>query len=279
MNAVELKSTLRKLQLTQLEILKEIDAFCRKNNIKYSLYAGSLLGAVRHKGFIPWDDDLDICMERKEYDKFIRMWLENKPDGYILQNKEIEANFSQSFTKIRKDHTTFLQKGETPGLYHTGIFVDVFPIDRMPNGRIAKAVFWLRCMIYQLYTREFIPPKASTFTKIIAGILLKTTTSEHRKEIRNKLLKKIRKYDINYKLNPIAIETVASMHSYCPVNMLDSFTFLKFEDDEFMCFEAWDEYLKCKYGDYRKLPPKGEQNWKHCPVILDFEHNYEEIHQ
>lgn len=278
MNDVELKLKLRKLQLTQLEILKVIDEFCQKNDIKYSLYAGSLLGAVRHNGFIPWDDDLDICMERLEYNKFVQIWLKSKPTGYILQNKEIEPNFSQSFTKIRKDHTTFLQQGEMPGLYHTGIFVDIFPIDRLPKGKIAKVVFEIRCMIYQLYTREFIPPKAGKVTKIIAGILLKITTSKHRQKIRKELLKKISKYDANRKLKPVTIETIASMHSYYPVDMLDEFTFLKFEDGKFMCFKAWDEFLKCKYGDYRKLPPKEQQNWKHCPVILDFEYNYEEIH-
>lgn len=273
----DLEANLRELQLTQLEILKVIDKFCKINNIKYSLYAGSLLGAVRHKGFIPWDDDLDICMERSEYDRFIRKWKETCFDEYILQNKETEPRFTQSFTKIRKDHTTFLQKGERTGEYHTGIFVDIFPIDRMPDDGFAKKLFDFRCMLYQLYTREFVPPKANRFVKIGTSILLMCTPLKIRKKIRIRLLKQITKNNSNRDLNTSSISTKESIKIRFPKDMFDSYTFLEFEGEKFMCFTDWDEHLKCAFGDYMKLPPKEEQKWKHHPLIIDFARNLEEI--
>lgn len=273
----ELDTMLRELQLTQLEILKIIDDFCRENDIKYSLYAGSLLGAVRHQGFIPWDDDLDICMERSEYDKFIKEWMTIAPKGYILQNKDIDPEFTQSFTKIRKDHTTFLQSDDKKGKYHTGIFVDVFPIDRMPNGKFARKLFKFRCMLYQLFTREFVPSRAGKFSKMVTSILLKCTSKNSRKKLRSELLKQITRNNDNRSLNTAAIETMASLKTCFPSDMLDAYVFLKFEDGEFMCFKDWDEHLKCKFGDYMKLPPEEERAWKHHPLIIDFERNYEEI--
>lgn len=268
---------LRKLQLTQLEILKVIDKFCRENQIRYSLYAGSLLGAVRHKGFIPWDDDLDICMARSEYNKFIKKWTEQKPSGYILQNKETEPDFTQSFTKIRKDHTAFLQSMDNGGKYHKGIFVDIFPIDRMPEEGMRRKHFQFRCMLYQLYTREFIPSKSQGIVKCLAAVLLKLSSQEQRYQKRIKLLGKITENNDNHSLNTAAIETVESMKTEFPSDMLDSYTYLKFEDGEFMCFEKWDEHLRCKFGDYMEMPPESQRVWKHHPVVLDFERNYEEI--
>ena len=103
------KTQQQKLWDVQLDILNLIDQVCSKNDLQYSLYAGTLLGAVRHKGFIPWDDDLDICMPREDYEKFLKIWKDEDHPGYILQNKRNTPLFTQSFTKIRKDHTTFLQ--------------------------------------------------------------------------------------------------------------------------------------------------------------------------
>ena len=145
---------LRTLQCTQLELLKVFDRFCREHDLHYSLYAGTLLGAVRHKAFIPWDDDLDVCMSRTEYDRFVALWSENHHPGYILQNKGNTPAFSQSFTKLRKDHTTFLQDIEEANAYHTGIFIDIFPIDRIPSGKVSRCIFKWNCMKYQLLRSE-----------------------------------------------------------------------------------------------------------------------------
>lgn len=272
-----MEAKLRPLQLTMLEILKVFDKFCREHELKYSLYAGSLLGAVRHKGFIPWDDDLDVCMARAEYDRFIALWEQSPPEGYILQNKENSPEFWQSFSKIRKDHTTFLQEDREAGKYHTGIFLDVFPIDRIPNGKLNRLLFKWNCMKYQLLTREFVPQKESSVVRSGASLILAFSPKKGRAKTRQKLLKKITKYNDRRDLETVAIETMASLRKPFASDMLDAYIDLPFENGEFMCFAGWDDHLRRKFGDYMQLPPVEDRAWRHHPLIIDFEHNYEEL--
>lgn len=269
-------SNLRKLQLVQLEILEIIDRVCREHNISYSLYAGTLLGAVRHHGFIPWDDDLDICMERSEYDRFLTVWTYAHPDGYLLQNKENTPTFTQSFSKIRKEHTTFLQYEWEAGRYHTGIFVDIFPIDRMPDGILSRSLFQWRCMQYQLLTREFVPPKGSRLQKLISRIILSVLPAEKRTAKRQKLIHMITK-DQDHNHHTVATERLATMKVALPPDLFDHYERLPFESGQYMCFSRWKDYLIEKFGDYMTLPPEEERTWMHHPLILDFEHDYEQL--
>jgi len=268
---------LRKLQLTQIGILKVIDQICRKHGIQYSLYAGTLLGAVRHQGFIPWDDDLDICMARDDYNRFIEIWDTVPHDGFILQNKENSPAFTQSFTKIRKDHTTFLQDEREIGLYHTGIFVDIFPVDRLPAGKLAQIQFYWNVMQYQLFTREFIPSKANGIVKLISELFLNAVPVGKREQKRKKLLAKITAHNNNPSLQAVSIETIESMKQHHSPYMFDEYVELSFDSEAFMCYAGWDNHLKVKYGDYMQLPPESERVWKHHPILIDFEHNYEEL--
>ena len=268
---------LRQLQLTMLETLKVLDTFCRKHNIKYSLYAGTLLGAVRHQGFIPWDDDLDVCMSREEYDRFIALWEEEQPEGYILQNKENTPAYWQSFSKIRKDHTTFLQEEREAGKFHTGVFLDIFPLDRMPNGKLSRAIFKWRCMKYQLLTREFVPPKAGLVTRLGSAVILACTPKISRERIRRNILKKITRFNGRHDLDIAAIETMGSLRKTYAPDMPEAFVELPFEDGTYMCFAQWDDYLHREFGDYMQLPPEEERAWRHHPIVIDFEHNYEEL--
>lgn len=269
---------LRKVQLTELEILEVIADFCSQNQIGYSLCGGSLIGAIRHGGFIPWDDDIDILMKRNDLDRFISLWQNDHPDGYLLQTKEINApDIEISFVKIRKDNTTFLQFETERGKHHVGIFVDIFPLDRMPSGKLQKLFFYWHCIKYQLYVREFVPPNANVLVKCVTKLLLITSTKESRKKKRRQLLKKITKYNDDESLEAVAIETLKSMRITYSPDIMDSLVPIRFEGKEFLCFKKWKEYLEKFYGDYMKLPPIEERKWAHHPIIIDFEHNYEDL--
>lgn len=270
---------LRTLQLTQLELLKVFDQICRKHDIKYSLYAGSLLGAVRHKGFIPWDDDLDVCMSRAEYDRFISVWPQEETEGYVLQNKDIAPAFFQSFTKIRKDHTAFVMYESEKGQFHTGIFLDIFPIDRIPNGKLNRMLFKWHCMVYQLMVKGFAPPLSGAAVRFGSNVILALTPKSRREAVRRKMLKKITRYNDQRELETVAIETMGSIRKTFAPDMLDEYVYLPFEDGEFMCFAGWEDHLRRKFGDYMQLPPEEERAWRHHPIVLDFECSYEELQE
>ena len=140
--------TLRKLQLTELELMQEVDRICRKNRIKYSLDGGTLLGAVRHKGFIPWDDDADIMMTRKEYERFYKACKrELDAEKYFFQEFRTDKEYRWGYAKLRKNGTTFLREGQEHIKCHTGVCIDIFVFDEVPDGTISRRVHYLSCFL------------------------------------------------------------------------------------------------------------------------------------
>ena len=131
-------SILREVQLIQLNMLLKVDEICRLNNIRYYLIGGSALGAVRHKGFIPWDDDVDIGMFRRDYDQFLDIadkFLDNK---YFLQTNRTDPDYHGPYAKLRANNTTYIEKVSRSlgAKIHQGIFIDIFPLDNVPDKKL-----------------------------------------------------------------------------------------------------------------------------------------------
>lgn len=147
---------LRRLQLTELEMVLEVDRICRKNNIKYVLGYGSMLGAVRHQGFIPWDDDVDIFMLREEYEKFCDA-CKNELDGsrFFLQNWETDKFFNSGYAKMRRLNSKFMRFGQEKMKFNQGIYIDIMPMDNLPDISEERVKFIKKCIIYRkiLYSK------------------------------------------------------------------------------------------------------------------------------
>ena len=148
------EETQHRLWKVELDILDLIHKICVENDIKYSLAYGTLLGAIRHKGFIPWDDDIDVMMPRDDYNRFIELWDHIEHDGYVLIDEDCSPDYNNNFAKIRKDHTTFLQYWrQKERKFHKGIYVDIFPVDRKAPGVITSKIQYVFFSLHLLYNR------------------------------------------------------------------------------------------------------------------------------
>ena len=147
--------------------MKDIDKICRQNNIKYYLYAGTLLGAVVHKGFIPWDDDVDIVMFRSDYDKFEKIIKEQYKDKYFVQTYMTDYYHPNNRSKIRINGTEFLTDSEYDNkLKHNGVFIDIAPLYEIPNSNfmrnIEKKIIKVLDIIIQIKLGYIIPMSKKT---------------------------------------------------------------------------------------------------------------------
>ena len=131
----------KKLQSKIFEMLKDIDKLCKENDIEYYLISGSALGAVRHKGFIPWDDDLDIGMTDENYFKFLKICEEKlDKDKYFVQTPKTEKNYYLSFAKIRDITTTLVEENNVDIDITYGVYIDVFPFVGVPNNKMNRNI-------------------------------------------------------------------------------------------------------------------------------------------
>lgn len=128
------KETLEHLHICLLDIMSEVDRICSENSIGYSLIGGSMIGAVRHHGFIPWDDDMDIGMLRQDYEKFISICESRLDKKYFLQTYDSDPKYNYGYAKMLLNGTELVEFGHERTKYRKGIFVDIFPFDTVPNN-------------------------------------------------------------------------------------------------------------------------------------------------
>lgn len=276
--AIQSLEQINGLWKTEQEILDVVHNICIEYRLCYSLAYGTLLGAVRHRGFIPWDDDIDLMMPREDYEKLLLIWDKAAPKEYILQNTRTDPDFTQNFTKIRKDHTTFLQnEAERMKHYHKGIFVDIFPGDRVPSGKIGQKMQYIACAVNLLYSRGYTSGSGGMIGKVEMALL--KASKEKYAVRRERAEKKVRSWNGKESLQYVFSSTIGSSRKYYPANLFENMKTIEFNGKQYMCVADTDAILREEYGDYMQLPAEEERVWKHHPLLIDFEHNYEELTQ
>ena len=261
----------------ELEILDEIDQVCTENGLRYSLAYGTLLGAVRHGGFIPWDDDIDIMMPREDYDKLIQIWPAAAREGFIIQDDTMYDDYVNNYAKVRRDHTTFLQfETERGRSFHKGIFVDIFPGERVAPTKLGRALQYACFAVNLLYNRGY-----TSGTGGVVGLaerfLLRIVPRKRYRRLSLAAGKLSRRWNRKGTGQIVFPNRLGCSRIYYPSDLFEHMTRIGFEGKEYSAFADADRMLRIEFGDYMILPPEEERVWRHHPLIVDFERNYEEI--
>lgn len=265
---------LRKAQLLMLKILKEVHKICEENNIKYFLSDGTLIGAIRHQGFIPWDDDLDIGMLREDYEKFCKIAPQILSENFILQNFQTDKGYGLQFGKVILKNTVWIEKvAKNTNRQWSGIYIDIFPYDNITeNKKMQKLINRLYIFIQGLILIKFKYINISNYESmakklkyVLKKIYLCTISKKLLIYIRDSICKRylnksktlVTKYGGNFYKNQN------------PYNFYKDLTLQNFEDTSFYIPKNYDKILKNLYGNYMDIPPIEKQR-QHGIEYFDF---------
>ncbi|MBQ6477599.1 MAG: LicD family protein [Bacilli bacterium] len=261
---------LKKLHDVELEILKEFDRICRKNKIEYYLIGGSLIGAVRHNGFIPWDDDVDVCLTRDNYDKFIKVQAkELDKKRFFFESIETDKECGMLFSKLKRKDSKYLEVTSSKDDSRAGIWIDVFAFDNIKDDSFFSKlryfhIYCLKMILLKKYNHlnYMEDKKKNTIIKIISilsvfynGERLKKRLSKLMRKDNNKDTKMIASYAGTYLFK----EIIDKEYLTDPIEH-------DFESLKVFIPKRYDEILRHYYGDYMKLPPKDKRV---CHPVLE----------
>lgn len=267
--------TVKDVQNKILEIMKYIDFLCRKNNITYFIMGGTALGAIRHGGFIPWDDDLDIFMTPDQYSKFKHVLIRQNNSIYVLQEWRTTPDYLE-YAKIRMNGTTFVEENfkDKKDMHH-GIYVDIMILHKVPDIKLIQKVVYYESKFVTLYglsQRNWKPKSKGQF------VALKLLNILPRQWIAKVCYKQIYKYDSvksNFKycywITPAKFKNGLFDASFFsnPIDVI-------FEDTKLLCSDKIKQYLEYRYGNYEKLPSESERKAAVHAMVFDTEKDYRE---
>lgn len=250
---------LKSLHGELLKMMKEIHQICMEYDIKYSMLAGTMLGAIRHKGFIPWDDDIDLSMTYDNYKKFIDVMAHlNHP--WLEIEYPLEKNYNY-FIKVYNKNTTLVEIDYQNDI--KGVFIDVFPVVcagdtyEEVNRRITKCSFYKALLSRKLGTIKNDTLKGKTF-EFLSYFFPK-------RFLYNRIIASYE--EANSKERKLSTVLFSWNKDTMPTEMYRKISLYNFEDTQFCGFSNYDKYLSDKFGDYMKLPPEDKRNPHHFKVL------------
>ena len=259
-------------QAMLLEMLKDLDAVCRAHSIRYMLFSGTMLGAVRHGGFIPWDDDIDVVMLREEYERFLDAVEESLDNKKYYVQREFSAHWPMQFSKLRRNGTACMEKYHPRDmLTHQGVYLDVFPCDNLSANRLVRA--------FQFLAARAVIAKALHARGYETHSIVKKCFMQMCRLLPRKAL-----WRFSVRANDDASAQVHTFFGagskYCknvfPREWFTDTAGMRFEDAVFPVTTHYDAFLRRLYGDYQKMPSEQERKYKQHVTILDLEHPYTE---
>lgn len=272
------KEALRKVQLVQLEIAKEIKRVCEENDITYWLDGGTLIGAIRHNGFIPWDDDLDLGMLRKDYERFLTIAPQKLDSKFELVTWKNDSEYPHAFAKVQKVGTVYQEERSKSSEAKNGIWVDVFPFDPLPDDEkvrnkagasltVIKTLIRAKCHYKNWWSNGKISIKkwiSYVPFRVLSGVFSK----EHLISMFMKQVGQLNEITTYEYMTPQGAITFGKF--FIPSECFESFEHHVFEDDLFSVPTEYDKYLRHGYGNYMQLPPAEKRYIGHSIIELDF---------
>lgn len=268
MNNIEL------LHKVDMDIVKEVVGICDKYGFKYYMLGGTMLGAIRHKGFIPWDDDIDLGLPRKDYDRFLEIVQGELSANLKLVNYHTDPNYQYYITRILDVETKVEEERIGNKNRYTHASIDIFPIDGTPNNKLLRKLYFFRVLYHRalmsLCYKDSIDRKRprSNKEKILLWVMErvpveKMTTPYKQKEKIDKLLRKQKLEGAKYIGNIMGAYRTKEI---VPSKFYGEGKMYPFEDIELRGMDMYDEYLTYTYGDYMKLPPEDKRK-THFKII------------